>query len=567
MSYNELKPYSIHSFMLPFRWDYLPAGFDGNKQGKEEISFERRTDLKKFRELLVKSNSKWKRRFFRINGQVENFNEIHYFHAYASSTMFDLQRVQEKDESMIYNNKVMVYYELEVEPETDRYIISVADHQKQEIYTLHLTGISLHVYDTGVAILTINVENHDYDKKQDILYINEYGRRIYPQFLSNGELPTSAVKGTFLAAKLQVTIAGIEGLEDDFSEYDNLQEREVHHYHSSSYERSWVVRAPKYIRGLFGNNFCFIQHEEQEKKMEEKIRLNILTDDRMFFQCWYGNDGLAYELKELKPWYNIQTQNKEYAYLTSNFWHAYLFGDKKDPAIANRQMQKNLTAKHTYARWAGYGTLYGFSRDSFVAVSDTVPTLLDKYAPNLRLQMKTMYYQMALLCLAQRASVLRFSAEVTLLAGMIKTGEDKKLVENIKELYQNYIEFVNKVNYKEITPYIQGIEMYCHFRQIMEVQENVKTLDGELNELFNYIKLQEDKKQGDEAHNLTKIAAWFLPAGFIASLFGIGFITDNTLLIGEPDNKIWIAWAIIIFGGALLSGIFFFFLKKGKNDK
>ncbi len=556
------KPYSIHSFMLPFRWDYLPAGFDVNKQGKEEISFERRTDLKKFRELLIKSNIKWKRKFFRINGQAENFNEIHYFHAYAASTMFDLQQVQEKDETLIHNNKVMVYYELEVEPEIDRYIISVADYQKQETYTLHLTGISLHVYDTGVTILTINVENHDYDKKQDILYINEYGRRIYPQFLSDGEMPTAIVKGTFLSAKLQITITGMEGLEDDFSEYDNLHEREVHHYHGDHHRRSWVVRAPKYIRGLFGDRFCFIQQEEQEKKNREKIRLNILTDDRMFFQCWYGNDNLADELKSLIPRHAVLSQDEEYAYLTSDFWHAYLFGDKKEPTIANKQMQKSLTAKHTYARWAGNGTLYGFTKDSFVCVTDR-----SDFAVNLICrQMKTMYYQMALLCLAQRTSVLRFSAEVTLLAGMIKTGQDKKLVENIKVLYQNYIEFVNKINYKEITPYIQGIEMYCHFRQIMEVQENVKTLDSEINELFNYVKLQEDKKQGDEAHNLTIIAAWFLPAGFIASLFGIGFVTQETLFTGRVDNKIWIAWAIIILGGVLLSGLFFLFLKRGKHD-
>ena len=40
-------PYSVHSFMLPFRWDYIPAEF---KPGMDlqEIDFDTRTNLKNF---------------------------------------------------------------------------------------------------------------------------------------------------------------------------------------------------------------------------------------------------------------------------------------------------------------------------------------------------------------------------------------------------------------------------------------------------------------------------------------------------------------------------------------
>ena len=112
------KPFSVHSFMLPFRWDYLPMGYTTNT-GKEQISFEERTDLNSFLKCLLHDNSHWQRKFFTIDGQAANFNEYHYFHAYAAKTIFDLQQKDEKLSTTINANKVMVYFELGVDPLTD----------------------------------------------------------------------------------------------------------------------------------------------------------------------------------------------------------------------------------------------------------------------------------------------------------------------------------------------------------------------------------------------------------------------------------------------------------------
>jgi hypothetical protein len=517
---TQQQPYSVHSFMLPFRWDYLSEKHTINEPKEKSSSFEERTNLKYFLKYLIDGNSKWHRKFFKIDGKASNFNEFHYFHAYAARTMFDLQQPDETDAAVINESKVMVYFELAVDPDTDTYTIKTL----QKKYTLILSGISLHVYNTGVAILTINVENNLYQNKESILEINEYGRRLYPQFLDAQFPHIQKVKQTFLADSITISIAGMGDFEDGFGEYNDIAEREVHHYNGTEFKRSWVVRIPFYIRQLFGDKFFFVQKEEKPGS----IRLNILTDDRMFFLCWYGSNELAEELKIKEDVehitvnyftggeYTIKEKKTVYPYLTSNFWYAYIVGDKAWPAIANKKMQVELTEKYTYTRWAGYGTLFGFTKDSFVALSQDVPALLSNYAPDLRLQMKTLYYQMAVLSLAQRVSVLRFSGEVSSLADITKKAENKKLVENIKILYRNYIEFINKINYKEITPYIQGIEMYTYFRNVTQIQDNVKNLDEELNELFTYIKLQEDEKQGEEAHMLTKIATWFLPASFLA---------------------------------------------------
>jgi len=217
-------------------------------------------------------------------------------------------------------------------------------------------------------------------------------------------------------------------------------------------------------------------------------------------------------------------------------------------------MLSDLSAIHTYARWAGYGTLYGFSKDSFVGITNR-----SDFSAKIVTHMKTMYYQMAVLSLAQRASVLRFSAEVSNLADIARCNENEKLIPNIKILYKNYIEFINKIYYREITPYIQGIEMYSQFQKIMELKENVKDLDDELNELFNYVKLEEDEKQSNEAHTLSIVATWFLPASFIASLFGIGFVSNSSSF---KDKGLWIVWGIICLSGTLISWGIFKLLKK-----
>ena len=567
-------PYSVHSFMLPFRWDYLPPDYS-LEAGKEQISFEVRTSLNSFLKCVLQQGSFWKRKFFAIGGKAENYNEYHYFHAYAAKTLFDLQQKDEKETGSINANKVMLYFEIETDVTNDTYTIKTVN---DGTYLLKLSGISLHVYNTGVAILTINVENDKYPEKEKILIINEFGRRIYPQFLNNEHPHTQQVKKAFLADSIEISIGGKGNFSDDFSEYESIAEREVHHYEGNDFKHSWVVKAPTYIRHLFGDKFSFTLGDEKP----DSIRFNILTDDRMFFQSWYGNNDLATALKEktqditsenaftanysfgsiekeVKGKYTATRTETEYPYLNNNDWHAYMFGDKGGPCIENKKMQKSLTEAHTYDRWAGYGTLFGLTRDSFVCITGS-----GDFSELIITQMKTMYYQMAVLCLAQRASVLRFSSEVSNLSDLARSNENKKLIANIKILYKNYIEFINKIYYREITPYIQGMEMYTQFQKIMDLKDNVKDLDEELNELFNYVKLEEDERQGNEAHSLSLIATWFLPASFIASLFGIGFIREYTTLTGKIDWELWKVWLIICGAGALVS---WFFIRKAKRKK
>lgn len=535
---NKTKyPFSVHSFMVPLRWDYLPSDFD-IKGSKESIDFDIRTDVKEFAKLL--ENTAWKRTFYRINNSPELYNENTYFHAFATRTLFDMQQHNEIDESVISDNKTMVYYEIETD-ENDYYKIN-ADHK---IYKLKLSGLSLHIYNTGVAILTYNLENWQYAESEQILQINEFGRRIYPQFLSNEKPYTEATKKTFLARELEIQSAKLNygiPIQDDFTQYDTLEIKDTHKVDElGNYQPNTIIDIPNIIKKLFNDNFIYTAKEEINTK--NRIRFNILIDDRMFFQSWFGNNALANSFsKEIKLHDN---ETNGFAYAHSNFWYAYMYGDKTEHnlGIANKFMQEKNSIDNTYDRWVEYGTLFGFTRDSFVCISKDLETFRK---PDVRIHMKTMYYQMAVLCLAQRATVLRFSAEVSGLADLGKTNK-AQVSKRIQQLYLNYIEFINKIYFREVTPQIQGIEIYSKFQQIMNIHNDVKDLDNEISELHEYVSLLQDEERNEEAAKLNRLATIFLPATLVFGILGANFFNDDKFLSEFLSIRsiLWIAFGFI----------------------
>lgn len=202
----------------------------------------------------------------------------------------------------------------------------------------------------------------------------------------------------------------------------------------------------------------------------------------------------------------------------------------------------------TYRRWQNYGTLFGVTKDSFVCLSadkEDLGTL------PLDMHMQSMYYQMSILSLVQRASILRFSWEISQITNKI-FRENKNPKKAIRELYENYIRFINQIYFREITSQIQGIELYSQFQKMMNIEKEAKDLDVEMQEVFNYLSVQEQTKLG-------KMANIYLPVTLLAGVLGINTI-DFPQLLGENffiDNIyslifgaitwILILWCIVVF--------------------
>ncbi len=520
-------PYSVHSFMLPLRWDYLPSSYT-LKTGKKAIPFDIRTDLSIFNKFI--QETPFKRKFYRIDGDPVNYNEFVYFHSFITVSLFDLQQPDEKEGSQVSAHKVMCYYEIDC-CEQD-YFKMLTDQQEFE---LQLTGISIHVFNTGVAILTYNLENYNYPQSESILMINDLGRRVYPPYLGSIEEDarmTAAPKKSILANRIALFCSALQTTEivTDYKEYDYTAQLETYHYQGDVFTYTTIKTVPSIVTALFDRgSFTFKMEDERA----DCIKLNYLKDDRMFFQCWYGNDSLA-------NFYSRKKRNGDSIILHSSFWSAYLNGDRSSDSLGlgNSCFMYEENKRSSYLRWAEYGTVFGLTKDSFVCLSSSIETLKSVHAPLLHVHMKTMYYQMAVLSLAQRCSMLRFSAEVAGLSDLGKTNESKA-ADSIKKLYLNYIEFVNKIYFREVTYQIQGREIYEQFQKVMNLQEDITSLENELEELNHFASIISQDKITQETQRLNWIAMIFLPASILFSIMGANFFSTDS-----HDWKIFSGWDV-----------------------
>ncbi|MBV5278483.1 MAG: hypothetical protein J0647_05535, partial [Campylobacteraceae bacterium] len=246
---------------------------------------------------------------------------------------------------------------------------------------------NLRIFETGIGIISFHIKNDTYCDIKSVLEINDYGRRIYPEYLD---------------AKNQCSLV------PDYISINGVSETFNYEVAPTEIELSKIIQ---YLIPV------------------EKITPSI--DDRMFVISYFKNQELIEELKK--------------NYKTNDAWYEYIFIDGDGKTIHNNEMQEVLTSKATYPRWQQKGTLYGTSRYSFVCLSDNDFSLI---------HMKTIYFQMFSLLLMVRATVLKFSGEVSQIAREIDIDSTK-----VGEIYQEYVQFINNFYFREITSREQGIEM------------------------------------------------------------------------------------------------------------
>jgi Mg2+ and Co2+ transporter CorA len=175
-----------------------------------------------------------------------------------------------------------------------------------------------------------------------------------------------------------------------------------------------------------------------------------------------------------------------------------------------------------------------------------------------------MYFQIFTLLLAYRASIIKFADDIQ----EITNKDDDSLINESKKLYKNYLNFLNKLYFKEVTAQEQGIELYNQAIKLMDIEKYLKDLDNEINELFNYIELIESKKETEQMNKLTKLGTLFLPPSLVASIFGMNVFPENSM-----DNICgWVVSFGLMFGLTWhLSKIHNinikeFFIKKDKDE-
>jgi len=450
MKNEEKAIYSYHTFMLPF--------IIKNEENKKSV---------------IKN--------WNLDTYKACYNEESYFHGFFKDSMFN-----SSNNSEFYTRK---------EYSNTKFIV-----KKRKEYNLLLENINLRIFDTGIGVLTFNIINNDYEDVKSILEINDYARRIYPEYLDNEQ------KCSLL---------------------------------------------PEYIK-LHDISENFIYKEEDTKPTISKIITKLIgneitpaIDDRMFTLCYYNNSKISDELKT-----DYENHDK---------WYEYVFIDGAGKTVQNKKMQAKLMEKATYPRWQESGTMYGMSKYSFVCLTNAGFPLK---------HMQTIYFSMFSLLLMVRATILKFSSEVSSIAVKL---EDKSTSEKVTDLYENYIKFVNKFYFREITAKDQGLELYEQAIDIFKIERDIKDLDSELEELHKYIELKEKKKSEKELEKTNRnleILAYIGGALVLPSIL-TGFFGMNIIEF-IPENHTVNELAIYIILSALCLPIGLFikdkFFKKENHE-
>jgi hypothetical protein len=433
---------------------------------------------------------------------ARNFSAQAYFYEFASGALFD-------DNSPY---KVIATYKLAI-GEQAKYTINMRALDKGKIkkehsYCLDIDKIELNIYDEKVAILSFHLSNAKYSAIEDILNINDFGRHIFPQFLSkneNNEVDVQNTKNSFLADSIKIDLGNGHVYEDNFTRYNNMQ------------AQPFVL--PDFIAGILP---------------KEMHNAHWLLDDRMFVLSWYKNEEFAAKLKSYDP-DDIDKSNEMYAR-----WYEYVFVDNDGPTCKSNTMFSHLLKSATYDRWAEErGTLFGASRYSFVAIESSTFILQ---------HMQTVYYLMASLCLAQRTLSLYYSNEISDICKRMNDESLKgsSLYNEVRELNRDYLRFVNNIFFREITPQDQGAELYNLMQNQMHVGRDEKELNTEIEQLYQYVNMTGDQRRNKEAQDLNLIATLMLPATVIAGIFGMNSLSEVNLGFGI-EVVVIVVFSIIMF--------------------
>lgn len=448
--------HSYHIFMFPFRWTIRGLN---DKEFGEQISFNN---------IRFQQPEHWER-ISEPKTQSEKedlFNEKNYFYEFVHDALYD--------KGVDDNSNVLRHYE-RIEPKQQKVTYSITVNGK--VYKLAVDYINLNLYSTGVGVLSFYMKNEEYARFDDVLKINQFGRRVYPPFWNSSGIELSN----------NLKFEGLNGVyEEDFSGFTTND----------------ANKPAGFIDKMIA-------------EVASNLEIKSVIDDRMYVMSWYKNDGLVNSLCGMT---DEECSNND-------DWYRYVFVDVVQPTCQNDKMKATLLANASYRRWQKQKSLYGISRYSFVMLTTSdCPFFQFKY-------FETEYVRMAELILVQKASVLRFSAEVTNISSM----EQGNLVQaKVSSLYKEYIRFVNQIHFREVSAQDQAMEIYEKLYSSAQLDYHVKKLDDEIDELYEYIQLNADRNMNKEMSLLTWIAAIGVPMTVVTAFFGM-----NNSFLGSGVLSVW----------------------------
>lgn len=362
-------------------------------------------------------------------------------------------------------------------------------------YPLCIDAIRLKAFNTGVAVISFELEYYmpeggEEQARKDIRIINEFGRRLYPEFLLEQD-----VKHPLCADAISVQIEGRDAITATLRKKSVLSDGMDNMYLNDP------VHLPNLITDLTGL---------REEDIEPAI------DDRMFVCCCildsaYANHFLGYptspdgydDWDEEKQWFwnSNHAQAHNWAFLRN--WdigrelYALTNIDAGGSSCQNRVMLDEYFDQQLYLRWIEWGTLHAVTNHSMVCITGEPKYVMDSVVNPFLIE----YVPMCILGLAQRASLLSFDTQITEAiknAQGVKKPLSGKMLDDLISLAEDFAIFQGQLLLQEITPQIQGIELYKKLQTMLFVPALEKNIQHQLNNLYQIAEANRDRQVAEE---------------------------------------------------------------------
>lgn len=431
------------------------------------------------------------------------YNKWQYFHDSARNVIFGI------DKNISRN------YTRSIGPNV-QYVI----RKGEKTWTLRVNAIRLKLFNTNVGVLIFELENINHRTMDDVLKINEYGRRIYFPYIAPKYGEPSELDCALTADR--ITIDTFE------SNYAN----ELKGWTKSSPNTQFISPI---IEELLGEDITFRNTSywltPNASSREKQIICEPVSDDRMFTCCVVHDENREF-LRQIGSW-NAETKRyaweeevleKPYNDKTLSKLYDFIFIDGDGLSCIGREKRLELIKRHLDTRWMEYipeealnapdsrtkityGSFFAATDHSMVSVVNwdgEIPAFL------------TMRVEMAILALAQRTSIIALGRKAGKVSqsfnadGRIKGRE----IREITKLQERYVAFLNQLYLFEVTAQEQGTDNYALLRESLHIEDEIEQLERQLRNLYDIANVNANDRLNARVLFLTVI-------GGIASLAGI----------------------------------------------
>lgn len=367
-------------------------------------------------------------------------------------------------------------------------------------YSLIIDEIHLKIFDTGVAMISIDCHNSEYRSINDVKEINEYGRRLAMPFWPNSQMSCSKC-----ADSLEISGNGIY-FKDDFKSM-----------HNNTVSLCYVSTIIRSLLNCNGKNIIF---RAKATYNPNEIQIKPILDEKMYVAC------LIVDKELISGLLNDYTANgNEFSPENRNnlveLFNVDVLGKC---SISDDNSQLNYLHEHIYtAEFAGNEPkLFSVTEQSYIK-------LIAKEDFDVR-YFRSVYCQLIGIVLAQRMSIEKFQQEIITLSGCIgKRGKriTNKVIASVMNVQERYISFQNQFLFREITPKREGKHLYEKFQEFLNVYSENEVLKTQLSTLYELISTS-------QGYSFNK---WGLVISLIAIEFNIFAFIQGTEGIPEIVSK------------------------------